>query len=796
MKLIKKMILAAVVVLLASSCEMFTPDTGSVNFALSNGENISQVIVNIGGNARTLLPASGFSKYIISAIPDKANTASAPANVEVINEKTGRIGLLYGDWLLTVSAMVTVNGTDYVAAASTVPVAVNNNFNSVDVNLYAPSSGGKGIFKYSVVSPLSVTANTITLSALGETSSVVFTKTMALDFSGSEEISSGIYFLTVKAAGSKTLIRNEIVHIYNKMTTEADYVFSSIDFGASSLKIGGTINLLINGKQPSLESEISIKIKYGDNINDYIPLKYTGTNGNAQWEYEFTNLHGANKIYFSIEFLNDIIEIPPIAVPLENKLNILLGNYNIELKTIMLTPEKWFNGNLSNKISYAVYSIDVTAGQTYYLWWNDRNAGDGTKTCDIGILSAYEDLTTLVLADRDNAWDIPAAFVAEKTSTVYLIAAAFGDYDAGSFAIAYSTNINWHNNNFNSSSAISLSENVWLSGEITEQGEEFLYSMDVKNGQKYYIFWSDLNNGFDTLDIIVNALGENLTGIKLTDKWDVIENDRAWYSPVSFTASLTGKVFLKVKARNIYNNGTYNIVYNQSGNRPVLAPSNVTPISKDLWIDDSIAPNIIKWYSISVEPNQDYYFWWDDIYSCTQSGTVDIYVTIYNENGEELFQADNILNYAPWSVHSNDLSIFYIKVYSATSGTYSFAYSTLFDWFSVLDIAVKMNPDVWIDGIIHSTNSDNQYWYYLEVTSGTTYNFWLNDLYDGDGSKTANVSFGIYPYEYNYLSYYFNNDNAWNKPVNFTVWYDGYLIIRVFPDSTGTYGIKYVVIDD
>jgi hypothetical protein len=102
-----------------------------------------------------------------------------------------------------------------------------------------------------------------------------------------------------------------------------------------------------------------------------------------------------------------------------------------------LTNGQWFNGTFTREYDEHQYSFTVTAGTTYYVWWNDRYDGNDTKTADIEVY-AY-DSNDDFLFYGDNGWDNPQEFTAEYSGTVYLSVMGY-DGDTGTYAIAYSTN--------------------------------------------------------------------------------------------------------------------------------------------------------------------------------------------------------------------------------------------------------------------------------------------------------------------------------------------------------------------
>jgi len=114
-------------------------------------------------------------------------------------------------------------------------------------------------------------------------------------------------------------------------------------------------------------------------------------------------------------------------------------------KSIPLTAGKWTNGNIAE--SEIWYSINVTAGKTYYFWWNntqdlfgglitDEESGDGTKTGKIMVMGVSYSINVDAFVEADNAWLTPVSFTVTSSGTVYIVAIPVLP---GTFAIAYNT---------------------------------------------------------------------------------------------------------------------------------------------------------------------------------------------------------------------------------------------------------------------------------------------------------------------------------------------------------------------
>ena len=553
MKLIKLVTLLALLALLAG-CNLFLEPENANSGVIGSG--FAQVEVRIGGNARTLLPNADFSKYVLSAeSADAGYTGEVPSPVEITDEDSGRITLPYGDWIITATAYVNAGGIDYPAAKGSTPITVYQNNNYLEIAINAPESGGTGTFSYKVAYPAGGSAS-VELRPIGGGAAVVNAASVTNSSTASASVNSGVYFLTVKAiASGKTITRNEVVHIYNMATTEADYTFTKLDFGTGSLRLGGTIKVLVNGVQPVIDVYLRVN---GDYIS---PLNFTGTDGSATWGGNLNDLRGANTLNFRISnnLTGEETDTLTIPVPVDDKTDINLGTFNIEFDTILLTPDTWTNGNFSGNSYYTFYSMNVTQGQTYYLWWNDSGQGDGTKTSDIGVEAYYNNLSSIYFDDNYNAWYEPASFTANSTRTVYL---RVGVTNWGSspytYAIAYSTDSNYHSAQFDPPKPpVPLAADTWTDGYISVEYDEDWYSINITEGQTYY-FW--LNNSWDgdglkTLPAQIYAYRSS-GGI-------IFNSSSAWNYPQSFTANSSGTVYIMVRAYGGWSDtGSYAIKYN------------------------------------------------------------------------------------------------------------------------------------------------------------------------------------------------------------------------------------------
>jgi hypothetical protein len=117
------------------------------------------------------------------------------------------------------------------------------------------------------------------------------------------------------------------------------------------------------------------------------------------------------------------------------------GGLGTEANPIPLTNGTWANGSITSSNSAVWYSVSVTSGTTYYLWWNDEYDGDGSKTLDVKV-SAYSSSGTSLSSDMDDGWNwVGGVFLPIQTGTVKIKVEPYYSGYNGTFAIAYSTTL-------------------------------------------------------------------------------------------------------------------------------------------------------------------------------------------------------------------------------------------------------------------------------------------------------------------------------------------------------------------
>jgi hypothetical protein len=221
----------------------------------------------------------------------------------------------------------------------------------------------------------------------------------------------------------------------------------SLNAVIQTITLSGTLNVSYGGE---LVPRVSIGILAQDQWVDTISLSSPGEN--APWSITIPAFDSPTEISFRIFgyldnwyelFVEDFSLPSPIIVSNQNREDISLNVGNItnpsfnpvNVKT--LSANTWVNGNLTDPDTADWYSIQVSAGQHYYIWWNDSHQGNDTKTADVMVSAFYSN--GVEIFDEDNGWVEPQQFYAEANGTIYIRVYPYRTSDIGTYGIAYNT---------------------------------------------------------------------------------------------------------------------------------------------------------------------------------------------------------------------------------------------------------------------------------------------------------------------------------------------------------------------
>jgi DNA replication protein DnaC len=231
--------------------------------------------------------------------------------------------------------------------------------------------------------------------------------------------------------------------------------------------------------------------------------------------------------------------------------------------------------------------------------------------------------------------------------------------------------------------------------------------------------------------------------------------------------------------------------------------SNPIPLKENKWRNDSISKkNNEVWYSFNVTQGNEYFIWLNNSSEGDGTKTLSPNVIHLYSNGDNIYNRDNTFFYdykwfwnRPRSFTAKSTDSVYIKVLpdkSDYTGTYGIAYSTTSNrpkWTPPFN-PKHLTDKKWINSNISIINRKN--WYSFNVTQGNEYYIWVNNSYEGDGTKTlyAEVT-ALYN---NGDSIFFQEKGMWNEPQSFIAESTGKVYVGVFPFlyfDTGTYSIAY-----
>jgi DNA polymerase III delta prime subunit len=473
------------------------------------------------------------------------------------------------------------------------------------------------------------------------------------------------------------------------------------------------------------------------------------------------------------------------------------GTYSIVYNTTSIRPKwkppsdftplknnQWENGNITVSVMENWYSFSVISGTDYYLWLNNYYHGDGTKTLE-GKARVFYSNGDLIKVYPD--WDYSDGFTASSSEMVHVIVYPNSSRDVGTYGIVYSTSRSRRPDWQPPSNPTPLAINQWE--DVTDPVREGWYSFSVTGGTQYYLWLNGLflGDGTKTMNGRVSAFYSNGEPIFTV-------NYSAWDRPVSFTASFKDTVYVRVYPYPYGGNetGTYSIVYSTGSIRPDWEhPSSYIALENDEWEDGNITESIKEnWYSFSVKSGVQYYLWVNDRYKGDDSTkTTAVNASAFYDNGDMIVTA-TIYSYDwPLNFTAHLTGTVYIRVYG-DRGTYGIVYSNSSKrpgWDPFNPSLLEANK--WKNDSI--TESIKENWYSFPVEIGTQYYFWLNDRYDGDGTKTLVAhARGFNRHGENI----FNAISSWRRPETFTASSTGTVYVMVHSDysgETGTFGIVY-----
>ncbi|MDR2575986.1 MAG: InlB B-repeat-containing protein [Treponema sp.] len=589
------------------------------------------------------------------------------------------------------------------------------------------------------------------------------------DFSPSE----GNFYLYVQPSGSMSGFSIDIPGSKYIESANANVgSLGSVNIGYITLS--GTLNVTLDG-QPVPRVEIEVWSEYDGWLGDTL---LTSPGPNAPWSISLRGFGYSTPVYFNVHgystngyyeqlFERTIRPNPPVNISNQNIPNISLNlgnipNPNTPVNPTSLTADTWKDDSITNSGDVKWYSISVTNGTRYYLWWNDSYRGDDTKTLDIDVYAYNSSQHLISLADNDSAWYDPVSFTASSSDTVYVRVRAYdGDYRTGTYAIVYNT------------SGTKPGGSEVVGGTFTLTGIPSTY-----NGKYAALIAQDDYNEI----VLVGAQSISL----ISDTADVIavqiSNGSVSLPMWRMTRSGT---FISYSGNNTVA-GTF-MIFNSANTYQE------TPIAKRSFGSIAFSSgSVAKIWSQGTDTVYIVSYDLNGGAGTTPSSQTESYGTIITLPDGSGFSRDDY-TFNGWTDESTRDNYNPGSSYTVTTTTTLYA-----RWISNA-LGGEVNPiplteDDWTDGTIDYSTPNREVWYSFNVTSGTTYYVWWND-YDGDGSYPLDVKVDAYNSN---GSPDFSEDNGWDGSHQIIASSTGTVKLKVYPYykyDTGTFAIVYSTSD-
>ena len=521
----------------------------------------------------------------------------------------------------------------------------------------------------------------------------------------------------IKIPGSKTV--NSI----------NDNVGSLGTVSLNAITLSGTINVTYNG-QPVPYLQI---IAYTPDQSIYGTIFLDSPEDNQQWSIPLPVLSASTQINFRVRGYSDdddyevlfykILTLDPDVNAYNadvSGITLNVGNIsNTPVDVVPLTANVWKDGEISTGGSVQWYSINVINGTKYYLWWNDKYKGNGTKTLDIDVYAYDNTNNPIYLADNDSAWNNSVSFTATGGKVYVRVRAYEALFTTGTYAIVYSTiSAKPNNSKYTVSFSINGGSGTAPSviteyngtvitlpdaGDLTKSGYSFGgwntsssgagtnynagSSYTVNGNVTLYAKWNvlctvtfDSNGGTGTVSSISAGSGSYITipsgsGLTKSGYGFICWNTSSFGTGTSYNAGDLCTI-----------NGS-STLYAKWGNDSIGGEANPISLTASRWANGEITastPDKELWYSFNVTKGTTYYVWWNDGSSIGGDGskTLDVGVSAYLDNSYTTLSGFNKVDTAwtsPKSFTPDSTGKIKLKVVpyiSGNTGTFAIVYST------------------------------------------------------------------------------------------------------------------------
>jgi hypothetical protein len=288
-----------------------------------------------------------------------------------------------------------------------------------------------------------------------------------------------------------------------------------------------------------------------------------------------------------------------------------------------LLENLWADGNLQDLNVLDWYKITVSAGTTYYVWWNDSANGDDSKTADVAVGAWKADGTNIFGSSNttvDHGWSgssVPQTIPPSATdSTVYVRVRSWGGTNSnylGTYGVVYSS--------VNSRPAVRYPDDIPVTfNSVSANGESGTATTELT------LVFSEAIANLSAADITLN-----MNGPFSFTKGTLSGNGPSYTLGVS--SAMDGTLIVKVEKKGYYITGSPQTV-DIHGSGSIA----INPLVEGVWTDgELLSGSSVDWYTITASVGKTYRIWWNDENAGDGSKEADVVVGAWRANGTNIF---------------------------------------------------------------------------------------------------------------------------------------------------------------
>ena len=629
---------------LAGCNNILTPSGNSPNAIKESGVRIT--VSGGQANPRTLFPTAHFFKYRLSF--------SGPAihnDIFLENGATSALvnDLAEGNWTITATGYVKINGTEYPAAEGSGNITVTlGSLQSVNVPLSARQDGARGYFSYAVNFPSS-RVNDAYLEIYSLYGGWGNNYNLYNNPSGLVPLDPGYYLMNISLYNEyETAGITEVVHIYANMETQAHYTFTDADF-TDFITVSGTIDVKVGGQVPQ---DACLRVYLDENYDNYLTEVWINTS-DGTWSMRLAAFDTETPLYFRIDAYNNDWFSKEIGtgaqVKDENISDIVLAPVNFNVITISGTVD-----------------IQVT-GATFNFAYVQVYAGDENYH--------YRQQLTVVYPNSDGAWSWSREPFDNTTNLYFRIE-------------AYINEVGWFNRELDKSITVKDQDRFINLGTVLFKFITLIGAINVtydggKQPDRVYIEAIDQDGYGRSTELYYPDVGEPWS-ITLPSS-DTPRNIRFGVRGYDNNGQRIFLTYANNPPLAVTNTSVSGITLNL-GDIPLPdAPYNPVALTEAAWVNGDIDLYYkTDWYSINVTAGTTYYLWFNHNPNYGYGygdGSQSLYGEVYATYGDgtEIFNTSYAW-YDPEVFTADSSGKVYIRVrgrwWNSYTGTYELIYST------------------------------------------------------------------------------------------------------------------------